>query len=357
MIDTLTPGGAERMAVNLANLLPPTRYRSYLCSTRAEGSLAELVETRVGRLRLARRRTLELGPLRLLLQFITSQRIQILHAHSNALLLAALASCFPPYPRVVWHVHFGQYADQQPAARRFRLLCRRVSGVLTVTRPLAEWASQEFGLPGERVRYLPNFVAPSPRAGVPRTLPGCPGKRLVCLANLRAEKDHLTLVRALAEVVQHEPEAHLLIAGAFSQPDYHARLVQEISRLNLTAAVTLLGEERESPSLLHACDIGVLSSRTEGLPLSLLEYGAAGLPAVATSVGEYCLALAHGQAGLLVAPANPAQLAAALLQLLRSPEQRLALGQRLQQRVTAQYSAQAALDGLSQMYETVLSAA
>jgi hypothetical protein len=54
VIDTLVVGGAERVAVNLANLLPRARYEAHLCTTRSEGMLAHLIAHDVGRLRLWR---------------------------------------------------------------------------------------------------------------------------------------------------------------------------------------------------------------------------------------------------------------------------------------------------------------
>src|SRR5438876_11120160 len=81
-----------------------------------------------------------------------------------------------------------------------------------------------------------------------------------------------------------------------------------------------------------ACDVGVLSSRSEGMPLALLEYGMNGLPSVATRVGQCAEMLDDGRAGLLVPPAAPEPLAKAILALLQSPEQRAELGGRFRQR-------------------------
>ena len=61
VIDTLAMGGAERVAVNLANGLPAARYASHLCTTRQDGPLAASLERHVGRLRLGRTRRLDVG--------------------------------------------------------------------------------------------------------------------------------------------------------------------------------------------------------------------------------------------------------------------------------------------------------
>src|SRR5216683_3342228 len=110
IVDALRVGGVERVAVNLANLLPRAGCRTYLCTTREEGPFAALVSPAVGRLSLARRGPLDFAALRRLVVFIRDERIQILHAHGSALFFARLAALFPPFPAVIWHDHYGRYA-------------------------------------------------------------------------------------------------------------------------------------------------------------------------------------------------------------------------------------------------------
>src|SRR5687768_3548621 len=105
--DTLYAGGKERVAVDLANLLPRSRYETFLCTTRREGPLADLIQPDVGRLRLDRKRVFDSRALRRLVAFIREKNIEILHAHGPSLFIARVASLFAPRPLVVWHNHFG----------------------------------------------------------------------------------------------------------------------------------------------------------------------------------------------------------------------------------------------------------
>ena len=160
-----------------------------------------------------------------------------------------------------------------------------------------------------QVRFLPNFVAP-PTGAVPAAgLPGRPGLRVLCLANLRPEKDHENVLRAMGRIVQEVPGAHLLLVGGSSDPARSAALEGLVRSLGLDSSVSFLGSRPDVPNILAACDVGVLGSSSEGLPLSLLEYGAAGLPAVATDVGECGHVMAEGT-GRLVPPRDPEALAA-----------------------------------------------
>lgn len=352
--DTLEAGGAERMAVNLANLLPRERYYPHLCTTRRDGPLAELVAPDVGRLRLVRKQRFDAGAALRLIAYGRRHNVQLLHAHGTSLFIAIVASIFPPRPAILWHSHFGRYALEDRRSWRYCLAMRRVGGVIAVNEQLAEWSKRRLGVPACRVWYLPNFVCATEASAAPVTLPGTPGNRLVCVANLRPEKDQLTLIRALAMVVQCQPAAHLLLVGSAIDLVYLGLVEKEISRCGLEQHVSLLGERPDVPAILRECDIGVLSSTSEGLPLALIEYGMAGLPAVATRVGQCAEVLDRGQAGMLVSAEAPDQLAQALLCLLQGSEDRTTLGQRFRRRVQEHYSPGRVIEQVCRVYDTVL---
>ena len=353
--DTLDAGGTERVAVNLCNLLPRERFRAYLCTTRRDGALADAVAPDVGRLRLARRWRFDAAALRRLARFVRAHDIEILHAHGSALFVAGLAALLPPRPLLVWHDHFGLPLETRSALLD-RPLARRARGVIAVSQPLADWSKQRLKIPAERVRYVPNFVCAPPPNGRPPALPGAAGARIVCVANLRPQKDHLTLVRAMAEVARAHTAAHLLLVGASPDASYRARIEEEIARLDLARSVTLLGERRDVHAILRACDVGVLSSVAEGLPLALIEYATASLATVATRVGQCAEVLDEGRAGMLVPAREPGRLAAALLSLLSAPAERAALGELLRERARQLYSADAIVRQVCEIYEQVLRA-
>jgi glycosyltransferase involved in cell wall biosynthesis len=354
MVDTLRVGGVERVAVNLANLLPRSGYRTHLCTTRAEGPFSALVSPAVGRLALARRGRFDLAPFSRLTRYIREQDIRILHAHGSALFVARLAALVAPFPAVVWHDHYGRYAFNDRPAWLYRAATRRIAGVIAVNHPLADWSRRVLRIPEERVWYIPNLVEMAASSGGPPALPGSPGKRIVCLANLRPQKDHFNLLAAMRLVAAAEPEAHLLLAGDFSDAGYKDSVLRRIAELGLERQVSYLGRCEDVAQLLAASDIAALSSLSEGLPLALLEYGAAGLPAVATEVGQCGEVLAGGAAGLLVPPAAPEALAAALLRLLGAPEERARFGKRLRERVATHYGSDAILEQIAQVYQRVL---
>ena len=362
MTDTLSLGGAERVAVNLANLLPREKYRVFFCATRGEGPLAQQLAPDVGRICLSRRWRFDLPALKRLIAFIRANDIHLLHAHSTALFVAVQASMFLPRLRVIWHDHFGRfrgdYSGRPGIEERpipiFRFLTLLTDGVISVNQPLADWAVNRLKRPSDQVWYIPNFVTDFAENGAEVALPGVAGKRIVCVANLRPEKDHITLVRALALVAGREPDAHLLLAGAIGNQTHFAAIRDEIVKHKLDRHVTFLGERQNVAQILRGCDIGVLSSALEGLPLALIEYGKAGLPAVATRVGQCHEVLDNGDAGILVPPRDPAELAEAVLSLLVSRERRKAYGEAFRKRADEHYSAGPIIERICGVYDSIL---
>lgn len=356
MVDSLAVGGAERVAVGLANSLPPDRYSVHLCTTRRGGPLEASLAPHVGYLALSRRYRVDVAALLRFSTYLRAHRVALLHAHSTAIFTAALASLLPPYPAVLWHDHFGGVV-----ATRVRLpyavAVRRAAGVLAVNQQLAAWARNGLGVRPERVWYLPNPVCPwelgSP-AVASGPLPGRAGRRIVCVANLRPQKDHATLLEAFRLTRLNVPDAALLVVGAEPDPEYASHLKAISAGLGLDGAVCWMGPRADVGAILAGCDVAVLSSRSEGLPLALLEYGAAGLPVACTDVGQCAEVVDGGGAGILVPAGSPQALGDALVRLLTDREFAAELSGRLRARVTANYSLDAATERLDRIYHEVL---
>jgi glycosyltransferase involved in cell wall biosynthesis len=351
LVDTLWAGGAERVAVDLVNQLPRDGYAPSLCTTRRDGPLDALVATDVGRLRLARTRRFDGRALQRLIAFIRERDVRILHAHGPSLLIARAAALAWPRPRVVWHVHAGAYASGDASGLPYRVLAAGVDAVIAVSEPLARWARRCLPVADHRVWYVPNPVSAARGTAPASPLPGSPGTRLVSVGNLRPEKGQLTLVRAMALVRERHTTAHLLLVGGVLDAAYAEAVRGEIARLGLEGQVTLLGQRLDVPAVLAACDIGVLSSEAEGLPLALVEYGCAGLPVVATGVGQCADVLENGRAGVLVPPGDVRALAAGITQLLECPVLRGHYADRFRERVQRTYSSAAVMCQITEVYD------
>lgn len=167
---------------------------------------------------------------------------------------------------------------------------------------------------------------------------------LLAVGRLVHEKAHDVLIRAMRLVVDEYPGVVLGVAGSGELREDLDALVE---KLGLGDHVRILGNRDDIAFLMANADIFVMPSRSEGMPMALLEAMAAGLPIIATTVGGLPEVLPDPSQGLLVPPENPTELATALLQLLRDPEKRAQMGKAARARVSQGYS-------LQHMYEKYL---
>ncbi len=142
------------------------------------------------------------------------------------------------------------------------------------------------------------------------------------------------LISAFATVSSRYPQARLLLVGSTGNGEEveTARTLQaQVARLGLGEKVVFAGQRRDVPQLLAASNLFVLPSRSEGLPFTLSEAMAAGLPCVATRTGGIPELITSGSDGLLFERESADQLAAALLNLCdkESLRQRLATAAQL----------------------------
>jgi glycosyltransferase involved in cell wall biosynthesis len=259
-----------------------------------------------------------------LVRLLRRERPDIVHASSSkAGVLGRLAAALVGVPIRIFTVHGWAFAAHSGAAAQlYRWADRLMRPMTTMTICVAEH-ELETGLAartcsGERTIVIPNAIdiRRAPPARDDGNLP-----RLVAVGRLKAPKDFLTLVRAVS--VLPPDSCELVVVGDGPERE---RLEAEIGRLGLEERVRLVGERSDVPELLAGADAFVLSSASEGMPISVLEAMAAGLPVVASRVGGMAELVADGETGLLVTPGAPQELASALRRLLADRQLRHRLG-------------------------------
>ena len=148
--------------------------------------------------------------------------------------------------------------------------------------------------------------------------------RVIVVSNLIHYKGHEYFLRAWPKVLDRFPGATALLVGE----GVMASPLQAIAReLGIEGSVRFLGSRQDVAALLAASDLYVHPSLQEGYSNAILEAMASGRPVVATRVGGNPEAIADGETGLLVAPADPAALATAMLRLLEQPAFAARLGE------------------------------
>lgn len=210
------------------------------------------------------------------------------------------------------------------------------------------------GGPGIRVIHDGIEDLPHPRAGRSRLETraslgiGPADPVLICVANLRPMKGHLTLLEALGPVATVHANVRLLLVG---EDRMEGRVQRYAADRFAPGTVRFLGLRDDVDDLLGAADVFVLASDWEGLPISLLEAMRASLPPVLTAVSGIPEAIRDRKEGLLVPPGNPESLAGAILELLGHPREAADMGRRARERFLALFRIERMARDLARLYE------
>jgi glycosyltransferase involved in cell wall biosynthesis len=210
--------------------------------------------------------------------------------------------------------------------------------------------------PGVDLTELLALTHPRPPARQsrgPRELCGiAPDALLVGVVGRLAEvKQPEVALAAFAMIAGRHPTAELVFVG---DGDSRRELESRIAALpdKVRPRVHMSGHLDRPAAIFGDLDLLLMSSRTEGLPVALIEAHAAGVPAVAPSVGGISEVLAHERTGLVVGAGE--ELAFHLDTLLADANRRRVYGQRARMRVATRYSAEALAGRLEAIYEAVL---
>jgi glycosyltransferase involved in cell wall biosynthesis len=177
---------------------------------------------------------------------------------------------------------------------------------------------------------------------------------VVNVANMHSDiKGQPLLINAAREVCASFPQARFVLIGDGAR---RAAFESMAAELGLKQNFLFLGQRHDVADLLACCDVAVLPSHAEGFPNALLEYMAAGLPAIATDVGGSSEVVEHGVSGLLTAPDDPNALAKAILSLLQNPAAALELARAGRERVRRDFSFEQMIANVNAMYTELLHA-
>ncbi len=333
IIDSLRiGGGAERLQQSFARAVAGSGVEITVITLR-EGELRarqalEALEVRV--VPFPARRFLSPARASRVLGFLRAERFDVAHTHLvRATVLGVPAARAAGIPTVTT-LHNTRRNHRLPGAllgAEALVLRHWVDRVLAVGWETARAHQERLG--GRAIDVIPNAVdegcslADGEREALRRELGVSSQQSLVLgVGRLHRQKDFPVLLRAVSQLVAEGRDVQLRIAG---KGPAEAELREEIQRLDLGDRVRLLGLRHDVPRLLAACDVYASSAAWEGLPVATLEAMAAGCPIVATAVGDV-ERIVPPEAGALVPPGRPQELAGAIAGLLGDPERRRAQG-------------------------------
>ena len=354
-------GGQEIRTLDEARCLADRGWRVILAGQPGSRLLERARAMGVEGVAVRMRGPAHLAGVRALVRLIRAEGVRLVHTHSSIdAWLGGMAARWARVPVIrTRHVSIPIRRGLNPV---YRWLADRVITSGEEIRQLVIAA----GAPPERVIAIPagvplgDFAVPRGGAevlasvGLASGAGAAVGPIVGSVAMFRGSKGHDHLLEAFARVHARRPDARLLLVGDGGRRAWAEGLARE---RGLADVVRFTGFRSDVPALLAIMDCFALAStRTEGVPQSLLQAAAAGVPLVASRIGGIPEVVEDGVTGLLVPPENPAALAEAIERVLADPAAAAARARAARKRCEERFSRETSIGRLLALYDEILAA-
>jgi len=320
LLPSLDLGGMERLAVDLARQQKAEGHEPSIYCTSHPGQLAPEAESaHVPVHSFGKTTGFSLRLIRDIASRLRVDRPDLLHAHNALVLHYGIAAARLARVPVVVNTRHGGNMNWDPHCERiWRQSVRWADAVVFISEGVREYYVTRDRLSKRNVSVIYNGINVEKFSACPaHPAAALPLFRVGCVGRLVPAKDHVTLIRAFALVTAVMPEAELHILG---EGPCRAAIAQTAESLGISNRVFLHGASHDVAGFLSTLDLFVLSSLDEGLPISLMEAMAAGLPVVSTRLpGLTELAPESVIAGYCT-PGEPESLAKHILRAAKRPD-------------------------------------
>jgi colanic acid/amylovoran biosynthesis glycosyltransferase len=286
-------------------------------------------------------------------------RPELIHAHFARQATAAARSLAAEFELpFTFTAHGFDIYFQAPAD--FAERAAAAAALVTVSEVNARYIAERFGVPRERISVIPCGVDttrfhPARPAGDPSPWPHEAARPplVLCVARHHPVKNLRLLLEACTVLRDHEVSFRCVMIGDGPERS-ELEAIREHHGLRELVEMAGAADHDLVLAWLQRASVAVLSSQSEGMPVSLMEAGACELPVVATRVGGIPELVEDGVTGLLTPPGDAPALARALERLLANPQLRIEMGQAARRRVEAHFSLAMQVDRLLALWSKVL---
>ncbi len=326
------------MAVRIANELARSHIESHIVATRSIGELESQVLQNVPVFCINKRNAFDIIAFARLLFYVKRFKITHIHAHSNSIYFAILLKLFCVKLRVIWHDHYGN--SEYVHKRRVYLLkrlARYIDAEIAVNDLLKDWAQSYLKV--DNVVVINNIV--DTRRFCKSPLPSYEGEiNILLLANFREQKNHFLALDILRRLENLHPGIFSLhLVGQVIESDYFLEVEKRISECSLNIHVHT--GESDSRAMIEKSHICLITSRSEGLPLAVLEYAAIGRPIVASAVGQIPHVIENEVSGIVCNPLQDSDFAAAIMKFVQNQNLRISCVEYARKMIETDFSGEA----------------
>ncbi|UCF05830.1 MAG: glycosyltransferase [bacterium] len=363
VIYSLYHGGAERLIEAIVRHRDTSVFEHIACSLTGGDAVADSIGAAGGRvILLEKRRSGDIAVITKLIGAIRREHIRIMHLHNSpgavwGTLAAVLGGERVPIVRTE-HSPYRPELFPMPYRFLYPLLLPRARRIICVSESVRESFVNSFPRFASRFRTIYNGIGTEALAELPpkeqcRSRFGLPADAPLAgtVGRLVPVKNHMNLLEAFSIVRRRLPDAHLAILG---EGELEGLLRARAARLGISDGVSILTTTPDIGAFYGSLDCFVLSSDSEGLPLTLLEALAARVPAVATAVGGIPEVIDTGVNGHTVPKGSPGALAERITEVLQHPDSSAEMSRRGRETVLRRFDIRRCVDEIERLYIEVL---
>jgi len=354
ILPELNVGGVETGTLDLAKHLVRSNHKAVVVSN--GGELVKELESLGGiHYRLPVHKKSLISIIKMvpqLVEIIKKEKIDIVHARSRVPAWIAYFAARKTHTVFITTCH--GYYKKHPASEVMGWAKR----VIVLSNVIARHMIDDFGVPYERIRLVPRSV------DLEKFKYRSPDKKrreefnVGIIGRITPIKGHLHFIKAMAKVARNVARLKIWIVGdaPVSRQAYKEEIQVLVKRLGLWNCTEFLGTQRDIPEVLSNLDLLVLATVThEAFGRVIIEAQAAGVPVVATEVGGVVDIIENGKTGLLVPPADPANMAAAIIKIFKDKDLARGLAQNAYKKVQEKYNIELMVKNTLDVYEDALS--
>ena len=359
-----TTGGTEQNIAFLLNNLPGWNYQVRLALLRKGNSFPnEFKSFNPLLLNLASFRNLPkvFRTILLIRKIIRKEKIDILQVYfRDSELLGALSFLKSPKCKLVIARRSLQYDDNRFVLHRSKVIKHVASHYLVNSLSIKKELINREKIDEKKIQVLYNPVnLPRAQNGLlnkfDKNISNLKEHHLIVgiVANIRPVKDFETFFKAAKIVKDELPKTKFVVVGSLDQK-YWKRISYLINNTALKDCVLLLENVDNPFKVIPYFDVGVLTSTSEGLSNSLIEYAISAVPAVATDVGGNGEVVVDNDSGFLVPPSSPELVADKILELLKDKHKRLKMGLKAKDHILTKFNKDKIMSEYNSFYNSIV---